>query len=163
MTYTKHAQAIASKVPNPAKALKLYLTAKVLLDHHRKWVEFWRSKNNSKANRASFSVPQLLLAFSLADTRENRILIARIKRDSENLNLFQWHKPWTPAQGLTRTKLADEVEPLDPELPPPVKPSEHPAVTARLCDVVRSVLGRILGHPIDPGVVEVLVQRAVAA
>jgi hypothetical protein len=159
VTHTKYKQAIEARVKDKAKAQMLFSFLEMCLDHHRSFTWNWKAKNRSEENRASFSVRQILDSFGLPDERGHRILIAKIKRELENVGVLRWFKPWTPEMGKTRTNLADELEPLDPDLPPPEKWTEHSLPRHRLCDVVGRAINNVSGGVLDPGVARFLAER----
>jgi len=106
------------------------------------------------------SVPQILVELGLPDEKWSRTIVATLKREFENFGIIKWHKPWAPGMGHTLTKLADEIEPLDPDLPAPKPPTQTPTLRDRSCDVVQMALNKVFGGKLDPGVCEFVVKRS---
>ena len=149
---------ITKNVP-ASKSLKIMLFDRLVNKQHREWLSFWQAKNNSKANRVSWSKNQITKAFSLEGSKRGWSLIAQMKNEWQNLGLGIVFKPWNPRKGQTPTHLADEFEITDPEQEIREKENDE-LLSNRFCSVVRSVVNELFPSNIDPGVMDLMIQRS---
>ena len=149
---------ITKNVPY-SKAVRVMLFDRLINKQHKDWLAFWQAKNNSKEKRISWSKDQITKAFNLDGSKKDWSLIALMKNEWQNLGLGVVYKLWNPLKGKTTTRLADEFEITNPEQE--IREKENDSLLSnRFCSVVRSVVNELFPSNIDPGVLDLMVQRS---